>query len=87
MAATTSPSNRRRPETVLHREWCQRCGEELDPTKAVWLQLDRNTDIFYSEGKAPETASDEEWHAFGSTCAKKVANKIDAWADGYEWAF
>ena len=69
-----------------HREWCQRCGEELDPTKSVWLRLDRNTMIYHSEGKAPATASESEWFAFGSTCAKKVANKVAHGDDGYDWA-
>ena len=69
-----------------HREWCQRCGEELDPKKSVWLRLDRNTMIYHSEGKAPATASEDEGFPFGSTCAKKVANKKNPYADGYDWA-
>ena len=67
-----------------HREFCQRCGEELDPTKAVWLELNSNTGIYHDD-QFPKDGDSQGGFAFGSTCAKKVVNKVVHGSDGYDW--
>jgi hypothetical protein len=55
--------------------YCTECGQELDSSKAVWLELNCNDGRWTSkEGECPESES-QGWFIFGSACAKKVLRK------------
>jgi hypothetical protein len=49
---------------------CERCGDKLDNTKAVWLELSTQTGRYSATG-VPESES-QGWFAFGSACARAV---------------
>jgi hypothetical protein len=53
-------------------EACERCGENLNTRRAVWLELDQNTNLFYKPGALPAGAVSQGGFKFGSACAKKV---------------
>lgn len=50
---------------------CERCGENLDPAKAVWLELNARTGRYAEAGTVPEPES-QGCFAFGSACARAV---------------
>lgn len=53
--------------------FCERCGDKLDNTKAVWLELSTSTGLYSATG-VPESES-QGWFAFGSACARAVVKK------------
>jgi hypothetical protein len=72
-------------EAVIHREshheglactsvqqsplFCERCGEQLNPDTAVWLELSWKTNRY--AGAVP-TEESQGWFSFGRACAKAV---------------
>lgn len=52
-------------------DFCQRCGEQVDPDKAVWLELNWNTQEWSAEGSVPEEES-QGCFPFGAACARAV---------------
>jgi hypothetical protein len=50
--------------------FCERCGEKLDASKSVWLDLNLNTGLYRVE-TWPEAESQGAF-AFGAACAKSV---------------
>lgn len=52
-------------------EFCERCGEKLNPETLVVLSYDRPNDIYKEVGKSGEY---EEGFVFGKACAKSVLN-------------
>lgn len=53
-------------------DYCERCGEKLDSSKAVWLELNTNTGLYHGEGKFPEGGLSQGGFAFGPACARAV---------------
>lgn len=51
------------------KQYCTRCGEELNEAKAVWLELDTRTNT-YTADPVPEKHS-QGCFIFGSACAKR----------------
>lgn len=50
---------------------CFRCGEKLNPAKAVWLVLSCKTAEFYAtDEEAEATGCNQGGFSFGSACAK-----------------
>lgn len=49
---------------------CERCGDQLDNTKAVWLELSTRTGRYSAKGVP--AAESQGWFAFGSACARAV---------------
>lgn len=48
--------------------WCERCGEKLNPVKAVWLELSQTDGKYYT--KIPEGHDSQGGFSFGAACAK-----------------
>lgn len=57
------------------KDFCERCGKELDPVKIVWLELDQRTNTF-TDQEVPEDFS-QGGFSFGPDCAKKVLKERD----------
>lgn len=55
--------------------FCTRCGERLNPAKAVWLELDQSTDTYTKEPVADHIS--QGFFPFGSACSKREL-KADA---------
>ena len=55
------------------QDYCERCGEKLDPKTAVWLELSTHTGLFTDPEVAllPESES-QGGFAFGKSCAAAV---------------
>jgi hypothetical protein len=52
--------------------YCTECGQDLDSSKAVWLELNSHTGRWSrSDGECPASES-QGWFIFGAACAKKV---------------
>lgn len=53
---------------------CYKCAKPLDETKIVWLNLDRNKNMFTDkpDERGPEY---DEVFPFGPDCARKVVNR------------
>lgn len=51
---------------------CERCGEQLDESKAVWLELDSRTNLYHAPGAFPADGWSQGGFLFGSACAKAV---------------
>jgi hypothetical protein len=51
--------------------YCNCCGRELDPRKAVWLELSFETGRWYPEAKCPPDESQGHF-PFGVACARSV---------------
>lgn len=49
---------------------CERCGEELKQTQAVWLELSLTDGRYYKD--LPGGHESQGGFAFGKTCAKVV---------------
>lgn len=58
-------------ERMTEDHFCTRCGEPLDPTKLVWLELNTNTGHYATAGEVPEDKS-QGLFTFGAACAKRV---------------
>lgn len=52
---------------------CEHCGKKLDPSVAVWIELDNRRMIYTSE-EIPEKDS-QGYFPFGASCAKKIDGK------------
>lgn len=53
--------------------WCQRCGEELDPTTMAELELNTHTGLYSDPAKGPLPQEDSQGlFSFGIACAKAV---------------
>lgn len=53
-------------------ERCERCGEALDPDKAVWLEQDANTNLFHDPEAFPKDGQSQGGFPFGTSCALSV---------------
>ena len=52
--------------------YCERCGERLNPTRMVWLELNMHTDTYHAhEGEVPEHQSQGQF-SFGAACARRI---------------
>ena len=54
--------------------WCERCGEKLNPSKAVWLELSMTDGKYYKQ--IPDGHDSQGAFSFGKACAKSELNKI-----------
>ncbi len=54
----------------LTRQFCARCGRELDDQRIVTLELDQRTMTYAPLGSVPEAHS-QGCFSFGVACAKK----------------
>jgi hypothetical protein len=50
---------------------CERCGQKLHPSKAVWLERSWRTNLYSKPGTVPESES-QGGFAFGPDCARMV---------------
>lgn len=50
--------------------YCERCGEELNPSRAVWLELNMDTGVYHKEGTVPQEQS-QGCFTFGAACARR----------------
>jgi|LakMenEpi03Aug12_release.lakeMendotaPanAssembly.Ray.scaffolds.fasta_scaffold1801392_2 hypothetical protein len=56
--------------------WCERCGEKLNPNKAVWLELSITDGRYYEENKFPKGHESQGAFSFGTACSKQeIKNK------------
>ena len=56
--------------------WCERCGEKLNPNRAVWLELSVTDGRYYEEGKFPKGHESQGAFSFGKACSKQeIKNK------------
>ena len=56
---------------MLDRIECFRCGEKLNPVRAVWLVLSCSTNEFYAtDEEADATGCNQGGFSFGRACAK-----------------
>jgi hypothetical protein len=55
----------------MEKYYCDRCGEKLDPSKIVWLELDQDTGR-YTDQPLPEGHESQGGFSFGRACAKAV---------------
>lgn len=51
------------------RLYCSRCGERLNPARAVWLELNMMDGTYDPDGRVPEAES-QGGVPFGAACAK-----------------
>jgi hypothetical protein len=51
--------------------YCIRCGEKLNPEKAVWLELNHTTGRYHKAGDVTENES-QGCFEFGRSCAQSV---------------
>lgn len=56
------------PESLVY---CDRCGERLERTTAVWLELDSSTGHFHKAGIVKPSNS-QGFFSFGPRCAKNA---------------
>jgi len=58
--------------------WCERCNEQLNPKKAVWLELSNADGNYYK--KIPAGHISQGCFSFGTACSKtelkSTLNKI-----------
>lgn len=71
--ASDSIQQRLRADSVKRgqTDYCERCDERLDSTKAVWLELNTNTRRYAEAGTVPEAES-QGCFTFGPACARAV---------------
>jgi hypothetical protein len=48
--------------------YCERCGDKLNPSKAVWLELSNTDGKYYTE--IPSGHVSQGGFSFGKACAK-----------------
>ena len=61
---------------IPHREYCQKCGKEVDPKKAIWLEWDLRTAGPTLE-KIPEQHSQGSF-PYGPECGPKIKRLLKA---------
>jgi hypothetical protein len=49
---------------------CERCGERLDPDRAVWLELHRDKHTWHQAGELPDDETNQGGFPFGAACAR-----------------
>lgn len=52
-------------------QYCERCGEKLNPKTSVMLEMDGSSNLYYKPGKLPPERSQGGFY-FGKACAKAV---------------
>lgn len=52
---------------------CERCGESLNPTRAIWLELSMTDGRYYK--MLPEGHLSQGGFSFGKDCANKTLNE------------
>lgn len=52
--------------------WCERCGEKLNPNRAVWLELSITDGRYYEENEFPKGHESQGFFSFGKACSRKV---------------
>lgn len=52
--------------------FCERCGEQLNERRAVWLEKSWRTGLFHAEGGAVPTEESQGGFPFGAACARAV---------------
>jgi hypothetical protein len=48
--------------------WCERCGEKLNPSKSVWLELSTTDGKYYKQ--IPDGHNSQGAFSFGKACSK-----------------
>ena len=56
--------------------WCERCGEKLNPSKAVWLELSMTDGKYYNQ--IPDGHDSQGAFSFGKACSKTQLKENDA---------
>jgi hypothetical protein len=54
-----------------HAYWCDRCGERLNPSRIMWLELNTDTGRYSREDSVPSNKS-QGCFPFGEQCALSV---------------
>ena len=54
--------------------WCERCGEKLNPSKAVWLELSMTDGKYYNQ--IPDGHDSQGAFSFGKACSKSQLKEI-----------
>jgi hypothetical protein len=56
-----------------HTDYCERCGEKLNPKTMVWLELNSRTGLYSDPDKSPVPEEDSQGgFTFGKACAAAV---------------
>lgn len=58
----------KKDNTSDQKIYCERCGERLNPIKAVWLELSNTDGNYYTN--IPKNHISQGGFSFGSACAK-----------------
>jgi hypothetical protein len=53
---------------------CERCGEKLNPSKAVWLELSMTDGKYYNQ--IPDGHDSQGAFSFGKACSKSELKEI-----------
>jgi hypothetical protein len=56
---------------------CDCCGRDINPGRAVWLELDHRIDAYHDYENVPEAMS-QGWSPFGPTCAARLLREARA---------
>lgn len=59
---------RRIKAKVAEAQYCTRCDEKLNESRAVWLELSNTNNQYYEQ--IPSDHISQGWFIFGSACAK-----------------
>ena len=69
---TPGPWTVEEAQTILKGAiYCTRCGEQLNPHRAVWLELNQSTGTYHVEGTVPPEKS-QGGLPFGKACARRA---------------
>lgn len=56
---------------IVEEFFCERCGEKINPSTMVWLELNQMTGQYHRANEVPAEES-QGWFTFGKSCAKAV---------------